>query len=253
MTLPKIAFAAAAILLVAAAAQAADRAVHLSVPPPVRRGIAAMPQITDPADAAERKINAAVRRFDTSVRKAAGECRSDGKPGDWGRTVDATMRGPGFLSFVINDNYDCGGAYPNTGSISIVYDLQTGNPVDWTKLLPASLTGDLSLDNGADGTKTVQLSAKRLYALYLTGIHYGKGANDTDPECKDVLEQPDNTAPPMSAWLDAKQGGLAVERNDLPHATAACEVPVVIPAATLRKEGASAVLTNAIEAAHAAR
>jgi hypothetical protein len=53
----------------------------------------------------------------------------------------------------------------------------------------------------------------------------------------------------MSAWLDAKAGGLAVQ-PDLAHVVQACADPVVISTAALRQEGASPQLTDAIDAAH---
>ena len=56
-------------------------------------------------------------------------------------------------------------------------------------------------------------------------------------------------APAMMAWLDAKAGGLAVE-FDLAHAVQACADTVIIPTATLRREGAEPVLIDALDAAH---
>jgi hypothetical protein len=48
----------------------------------------------------------------------------------------------------------------------------------------------------------------------------------------------------MMVWLDAAGGGLAVQVS-LPHVVASCEAPVVVPAATLRAEGAQAALLKA--------
>ena len=55
----------------------------------------------------------------------------------------------------------------------------------------------------------------------------------------------------MMAWLDARAGGLAVQ-FDLAHVVQACADPVVIPTATLRREGAQPILIKALEAAHQA-
>ena len=55
----------------------------------------------------------------------------------------------------------------------------------------------------------------------------------------------------MLAWLDAKANGLALQ-FDFAHVEQACSEPVVIPAATLRREGASARLLAALAEAHAA-
>ena len=138
--------AAALALALCGPAWAADRPVTLTGQPDLKPGIAAMPQIAAPADDAERRINAALRRLDGNVRKAAQACRAEGGPNSsWERTIRTPMRGPGFLSVVIVDNAFCGGAHPNVSTMAIVYDLATGAPVDWTALLPATLTGTVSL------------------------------------------------------------------------------------------------------------
>jgi hypothetical protein len=237
-------------LLVGPVGRAADRRVHFQVPPPLRQGLASMPLIADPADAAENRINTALRRLDAAVRKAAGNCKgNDGNAGDWERSVDVPMRGPGYLSFVITDSAFCGGAHPDVATMSIVYDLRTGSPVDWTQLLPPSLTGKLALQEGADGTKMVTLASKRLLALYLAGYRTGNATGDDQAECAQAIRDvTGDGAPAMMAWLDSKDGGLAVQ-FELPHAVQACEEPVVIPIETLRAEGAQAALLDSIEAA----
>jgi len=226
------------------AALAADRAVHLVVPPPVQKAIAAMPQIADPTDDAERRINIALKRLDLNVLKAARDC----KGGGWERSVDVPMRGPGFLSLTVTDSVYCeGNAHPDSGTFSIVYDLTTGRPVDWTHLLPASLTGTAALEDQGDGTKVVTLASKRLFELYLAGYRTGDAPSSDLEECKQaILGAATNGPPGMMVWLDAKGGGLAVQVS-LAHVEKACEEPVVIPAAVLRKEGARPALLQAFD------
>ncbi len=245
----------AVLLALTTPAWAADGPVVLKAPADLIPGLAAMPQIAAPADDAERRINAAVKRLDTKALAAARDCKAqDGKNGSWERTVETPMRGPRFLSFVISDSMYCGGAHPNSSTMSIVYDLTTGAPVDWTTLLPASLTGTLALAEGAGGTKMVTLASKTLHELYLAGYRPRTGdpkSVDADKECREaVTETYDGQPPAMMAWLDAKAGGLAVQ-FDLAHVVQACADPVVIPTATLRRKGAQPLLTEAIEAAHA--
>jgi hypothetical protein len=249
----KAVFAAAALFLYLPA-RAADRTVQLQIPPPIAKAAAAMPLIADPSDDAERRINAALKRLDANLRKAIAGCKSShGVPGDWERKVEPTMRGPGYLSFVIRDMSFCGGPYPPSATMSIVYDLRTGYPVDWTRLLPPSLTGKVGLTEGMDGTRMVTLASHRLYSLYLDGYDRASRMPGTDigPEnlatCKEAVQE--TADPPMMVWLDAKSGGVAVQ-FDLPHAVQVCAVPVVIPLATLRAAGANAALVDAIEAAH---
>lgn len=120
-------------VLFAAPASAADRLVRMQVPPPIEKGVAAMPLIADPVDESEKRINTALKRLDANVRKAIGACKGDeGAPADWERSVEVPMHGPGYVSFVISDDASCGGAHPSTGTMSIVYDLKTGRPIDWT-------------------------------------------------------------------------------------------------------------------------
>ena len=237
----------AGLTLALSPTQAADRFVRLQTPKPILRDLAAMPRIADPVDEAERRINAAVQRLDATVRKAAATCKGDnGTHADWERTVETPMTGPGYISYVISDGTYCGGAHPSFGTVSIVYDLRSGAPVDWTQLLPPSLTGKVALVEGSDGTKMVTLSSKRLYALFLAG--YDKARGD-DPDCKGAVRDQGASEPPgMMAWLDAKVGGLAVQ-FDLPHVVQSCADPVIIPLATLRAEGGKPALLDALAAA----
>ncbi len=236
-------------------AWAADETVQLQNPPSVAKEAAAMPQIANPSDDAQRRINAELKGLDATLSKAIRACKAQGGgPGEWTRNVKPTMRGPGYLSYVITDTSYCGGAYPSVGTMAIVYDLRTGAPVDWTRLLPASLTGRVALVRGMDGTRMVTLSSARLLSLYLSGYERAIRLPGTDiaaedlDTCKEAVRQ--SVDPPaMMAWLDAKSGGLAVQ-FDLPHAAQACAVPVVIPGAILRGDGANPALVEAIQAAH---
>lgn len=226
------------------AALAADRAVHLEVPSPVRKDIAAMPRIADPADDAERRINTALKHLDLNVLKASRNCQG----GDWTRSVDVPMSGPAFLSLTITDSVNCdGNAHPDSGTFSIVYDLASGSPVDWTRLLPASLTGTMALEEQGDGTKVVTLASKRLFQLYMAGYRAGDAQSSDLEECKQALLGEATDGPPgMMVWLDAKAGGLAVQVG-LAHVEKACEEPVIIPAAALRAEGAQPALLKAFD------
>jgi len=236
-------------------ANAADRQVRLQTPSEIAKDLSAMPLIAGPVDDAERKINAAVSHLDASARKAAAACKAEGGTDSWWeRGINVTMQGPRYLSYDINDNTFCGGAHPNTSKMSIVYDLTNGSPIDWTALLPPSLTGSLQLVAGADGTKMVTLSGRTLRALYLTGYRPRTGdlkKDADDDECRQaVADAGIDGASGLMVWLDAKQGGL-VAQFDLAHADQACADSVTIPAAALKVEGAQAILVNAIEAAHA--
>lgn len=237
-------------LAAASSVQAADRDIHLHISPPIQKDVAAMPLIAEPTDSAEQRINAALHQMDGRLRKALTTCKGDdGAPGNWQRTIDVPMHGPGYLSLVITDDAFCGGAHPSTATMSIVYDLVTGNPVNWTHLLPSSLTGKVALTKGMDETRMVTLESKRLYALYIAGYDPGPGTAEDRASCKEAVQNIGDTDPPaMMAWLSAKPAGLAVQ-YDLSHVVQACAVPVVIPIATLRAEGAKPAMLDAIATA----
>ena len=240
-------------LLVAplAIAQAADRAVTLRAPAEVAEGLGAMPRILAPADSAEARINKALDSLDAMAVKGLKGCKApDGTPGGDSRNVTSPMRGPGFLSLVIADSAACGGPHPNNGTMAIVYDLTTGAPVDWAKLLPAALVGKQALRENWDGVRMVTLSSARLLALFKKAYRRGDG---DQADCLRAIDDEIAGGPPqMSAWLDAKSEGLAVQ-FDLPYAVQDCGVPAIIPAAELKRLGASPRLLKALGAARAAK
>ena len=216
---------------------------------PVAKNIAAMPQISHPADEPQRRINAALRQLDSAVERAASDCRKEAEGpaaagAYWSRTVAVPMSGPSYLSIVITDDAFCGGAHPDTATMSIVYDIRSGRPVDWAKLLPPSLTGKIALAKGMDGTCMVTLASPELQKLYLNAYRHSDSGRDA--ECLDAVTTGE---PPASmVWLDAKQGGLAVQ-FDLSHVVQSCAIPMIIPASVLSAEGADAAMVAAIRAA----
>ena len=227
-------------------AGAAERMVEVKAGK-VAKDIDAYPAIVQPADEAEGKINAAVSKLDARVKKAVAECRREaGKNADWSRTVEVAMRGPRYISYVISDSASCGGAHPSAGTTAIVYDLATGLPIDWTKLLPAKLLGKASLNEATDGVKMITLDSKRLYELYLA--RYRVGERKGDKECLEAMEQAGgDSGPALTPWLDGKGRGLGVA-PDVPHVIQACADPMTIPLEALRAEGVADATLKAIEA-----
>jgi hypothetical protein len=208
-----------------------------------------MPLIAAPADDAERRINAALKKLDEHVLKAAAGCKGEKHaPAVWDRGVDVTMHGPAYLSYTITDSIDCAGAHPDSAIMSIVYDLRTGAPVDWTRLLPATLTGTIALEGGEDGTKMVTLASKRLWSLYW--MAYQASHKDDESCSASIKELGANDPPPMMVWLAGASGSLGLTFN-VPHAVLACADEMTVPSATLHQEGAALPLIEALEAARA--
>jgi hypothetical protein len=233
------------LLAFSAAAEAADGPVQLKPSATIAKGVAAFPRIvTTPDDKAAQRINQALDKRDVQAKNEIKDCRSNvskASDADYERTVTVTMRGPRYLSFLANDSADCGGAHPDTSDMALVYDLGTGSPVNWQHLLPKAMVQSVSTDTVIDGTNIGYLTSRTLQDLYL------KAASPIDPDCKDVLNDPDLN---LSLWPDAKEDGIAVEPGDLPHVVIACADTMVIPTATLRPLGVDAALLDAIDAAH---
>ncbi len=234
------------------AVHAADAPVQLKPSTAIAPDIEAFPRlVAAPGDNAAVRINQALDRRDAVVKKAAKDCRKQSdRPAeaDWSRSITVTMRGPAYISFTANDSWFCGGAHPDSSAMALVYDLQTGAPVNWARLLPAALVKGTSLDNAGDGTSIGLVSSPVLQDL-MVKAEMADAANPLDPDCKDVVSDPEVK---LSLWPDAKAGGLAVQPASLIHAVAACGDSVVIPTATLRKLGVSAALLDAIDVAHTA-
>lgn len=215
----------------------------------LRPGVAALPRLRD-ASSSARRINQALNAADERARLAAEDCdaqtaeaRGDKTEPAWQRTVTVAMRGPRYLALVASDNWYCGGAYPDTSRFALVYDLNTGEPVNWMRLLPKTLVRAAAMDTAGDGTRLGVIDSPQLTALYLK-------MRKADADCMDALRSQSLT---FLLWPDAKQEGLAMEPSNLPHVIAACGGEVLIPLQSLRALGVDAGLLNAIAAAHGAQ
>jgi hypothetical protein len=216
--------------------------IKLKKLPPVAINVAAFPRLVAGADLAIiKRINKLLARGDGRVRNAARDClRMGRKRADWSRKVSVTMQGPRYVSFVASDDYYCGGAYPDTSTVALVFDLNTGGLVDWAKLLP-ELAQRTVADTAGDGSTLGTVSSDRLSDLYRDLAKRGGG-----PECVDALKE---TEMNFLLWPDAKQDGLVVQ-PDLAHVIAACGPALSIPLETLRSLGVDAGFLKAIAAAH---
>jgi len=217
--------------------------IKLKKLPPVAINVAAFPRLVAGADPAiVERINKLLARGDGRVRNAARDClRMGRKRADWSRKVSVTMQGPRYVSFVASDDYYCGGAYPDTSTVALVFDLNTGGLVDWAKLLP-ELAQRTGADTAGDGSTLGTVSSDRLSDLYRDLAKRGGG----EPECVDALKE---TEMNFLLWPDAKQDGLVVQ-PDLAHVIAACGPALPIPLETLRSLGVDAGFLKAIAAAH---
>lgn len=236
----------------AASAQdtAAERVdVVLQPQPAINDNSVAFPRVAGSSDTVQR-INANLNTVDADLRKAIQGCEQDaresGGNAGWTRTVDVTMRGPRFLSMVARDDPFCGGAHPNADTLALVFDLDTGRPVDWRRLLPPSLAPSARRVKGLGGSREGLVMSPRLLSLYRS--HYPAKPKDIDPanrnECRDSVQDG------FTIWTDARTHGLIIQPTAQNFAAAACAVPISLPISLLAQLGADPALVTALQAAH---
>ena len=186
------------------------------------------------------RINRALRAANAKQREDMKDCRRDA-PQDgywWEQSIDAPLIGAHFVSLAAHGNLSCGGAHPNFIDEALTFDLTTGEPVDWRRLLPASLLAESR--RGADAPADA-IAAPALTALFVDQSEKeGVGA-----DCKEAFgEQQMNFA----FWPDAKAKGLAMRAANLLHwAEGPCSGPVTIPVETLKRLGFDPLLIEDIE------
>lgn len=236
LTVAIVAFGSCALL-------AADQPVTLKPSPALAAHVESFPRIATPSDAAAQRINLALDRQDQNVKSAARQCPHGG----WSRDVTVAMRGPRYLSLTAQDSWDCGGAHPDASRLVLVYDLATGSPVNWIRLLPVAMINSATLDTAGDGTRIGVVQSEALQNFYMKA-RTSDPKDPLNPDCKDIIQDPELK---FNLWPDAQAGGIQIEPEGLPHAVAVCGDSVLIPAAALRKMGVQSALVDAIESAHA--
>lgn len=213
-------------------------------------GVASFPHVvTGPGVTAEvvTKINALLEKQDEKVRAAVKDCeksfhelRPDApkEHGEWSRGVEVTMKGPRYLSLMAEEEYNCGGPHPDQGLIlPLVYDLTTGRPVDWIKLLPHGARA--ALNEAVDGTRVGVVEWPWLQR---------RAMREADGDCKESFSYGKTD---FALWLDGKAGTVMAQPFEVPHTLIVCTGPVAITVAEARTLGFAQELTDALAAAQA--
>ena len=217
---------------------------------PLYAGLAAFPRVMTGEGATPEvaaRLNATLARQDARVAGAAAECRKtaqkakrEAEPKAWQRTVEVMMAGPRYLSLLATDTDDCGRTLAHRGVVlPLVYDLTTGAPVTWEKLMPAGVRA--SVATGEDGTQMGVVEWPVLQARAL---------KQATPECRELIRE--NGILDFALWLDGAKGTLVAETVSFPNAGAGCEVPMTFSSEELRQMGSSKDLVDALEIAKAA-
>ena len=208
-------------------------ALQLSTGKPISDNVDVMPRIINPSSPGQVQVNAMLDAID---KDSASQLRQNKT---FSRTVNLTMAGPGYLSFFVSDSWN-GGAYPASLFSVVIFDLNTGQVVDWTKLVNSPGLQNYS-DTGADGKLGMPqaLIDPALMAMYLK-------VPDNAGECQTAYHDEQ----PFLVWPEAKSGGLVVEAFDLPHVVQACENPMPLTQDQAKALGFNADFLKAVAAAH---
>lgn len=196
-----------------------------------------LPRITTPANAVTRRINASLVAADQGFDTVAANCRATTPNPQATRKVVVTARGPALLALVTRDETNCGGAYPNTGTMALVFDLASGRFVDWTRLLPKGATPARDNEAGTDVTLGT-IAWEPLRQAYLERYRAAPAlaaavGRDNIGACADAVADDRD----FILWPDTRAHALVAQPVGLPHAAAGCEVPVALDAAALKGLG----------------
>ena len=75
--------------------------------------------------------------------------------------------GAHFVSLWAHGNMSCGGAHPNFIDEALAFDLSAGEPVDWRKLLPASLLAEPGRASEGTASPADAIASPALTALFI--------------------------------------------------------------------------------------
>jgi hypothetical protein len=218
----------------------------------LRKGVDAWPLILNANDAASKRVNQTLEEMNQELTSALKECDTNylawakdtgdasagkGVADDWERKVAVTMAGPRFVSVIATDDFFCGGAYPDSNRVVMVFDMSTGDLVDWTAMIAKSAGASPLADSGYDGTSVVALVLPALEKINLASV---------SPECKDAFDE----RQPFLIWPDAPKEQLVAVAYGLPHVVAACAEEVHLTMEQARALGFDEILIDSIKLAH---
>jgi hypothetical protein len=189
------------------------------------------------------KINASLERFDMQVRKDWRDCQKEAHGnGDWSRSIQVTMSGPAYVSFLADETYDCANAHPEDIQTALVYDLRTGSPVNWSALLPPAAKGEVIRGAGRLSIGVVHWPAM----LERAKKQSMKG--DGGEDCGSAYEFPE--AITFNVYLSATDHALALSPNLVPHIVSAmCSTVVLLKPEEAAKLGVAGSLVDALKTA----
>lgn len=215
----------------------------------LRKGVDAWPLIVSPGTPAAKRVNESLTRLNRRLVQSLHDCDVNYQSwlkvvngqnqisADWSRTIEVTMEGPRFLSMVASDETFCGGAHPNGGVMAMVFDMTSGAPVNWTKLVVKSVGASEYADTVSDGSTVGALVLPALQKMNIAAA---------DADCKDAFQNPQS----FVMWPDAKHETLVAQPFNLPRVVQACANKIDLTMDQARKLGFDESLLTAIGQAH---
>ena len=211
------------------------------------------------------KIRKDIILNDKTFKESLLSCREESGTGadNWFRNISVTMAGPRYLSYVVFENSTCEWAPEfEYNQYSLVYDLKTGERVDWFAVLPKNLIGNKP-QNYKTTDRSIRSTQSTLKILALFKTQYIKQMDDTENECCDCLnirtnywnKQSKKIAPfSFLLWLNAKEHSLTlVLQDNLPtHEMRECGTASVnVTLNMLKQNGVSRDFLNTLKNATA--
>jgi hypothetical protein len=225
----------------------AGQTVRMASARQMRKDVDAWPLIAHPKGPAELRINTTLTHLNGSFADKVRDCLSgkfawskdsfDG--GEWQRTIKITMRGPRFLSMTAVDGFSCGTAHPDDDLVVLVFNLETGEQVDWSALVPKSAGASLPKNVLGDEDGTPPLILPELQTIYAA-------AEDPTSDCAGYFQD----ERPFVLWPDAESGTLVAQVAGLPHVALPCKNELKLTIEQARKLGFDETLLQTIEEAH---
>ncbi len=216
----------------------------------LRKGLDAWPRIIAPRSPAVDRANAIISAMNQSAAEALRNCddsyrQNFGLPdsarvqADWDRRITVTMRGPRFIAMTATETSFCDRSYPLNDHAAVVFDMTTGELLNWEKFLAAVDNASATSWKSIDGATSPEIVMPSLAELTV---------ERANPKCKKVLEESGELV--FQIWPDARRGQLMIKATGQPHVTQACEETIGLPVSEARKLGFSREVLEAIEQAH---
>jgi hypothetical protein len=240
--------AMAALLAGCGAAYAPPQPVDLQYGPDLAEGFGALPRVEADTPQAQA-VNTALDQVDArdrANRESCLEAKAQNDNVEWGRSVAVPMKGPRFISIVMDQGDYCGGAHPNSGRTPLVFDLETGRLIDWKAWLPADMAAPI--DN-QDADAAAALQSPTLKAWFAERA-LAEMSPEGKAECAELYSEQWRDEWRLAAWPDAKAGGLRLQTAGLAHASKGCETEVLMPLRELKRRGVAREFTAALEVAY---